>query len=316
MIDTHAHWMPPQVAERVAAAADADERYGRRFGSLLGPLRDRLTNIGELLASMDAAGIDQALVSVPPPAATVHSDQPQARLAEEFNDTLVNTVAAHSGRLMAVIGLPLTEPTWACHEVRRWADDPRVAGVCVPVSVGGTGIDASTYEPFYRLCAEAGLPIFLHPALDEPSAQFAEWNLHSAVAAPLATTVAATRLALSGMLDRVSNLTVVVPHLGGAIPFLFGRLADQSVSDATVRDLAYYFRERMFYDTCAFHPPALHCAAKTIGSERLLLGSDYPFRGHVSRAVADIVDALDGTERQGVLGANAQRLLTVRTAGL
>jgi predicted TIM-barrel fold metal-dependent hydrolase len=51
------------------------------------------------------------------------------------------------------------------------------------------------------------------------------------------------------------------------------------------------------------------CAAETLSPDRILLGSDYPARGSLARAVADIEGSpLDAADRHAILGGNAERL--------
>jgi aminocarboxymuconate-semialdehyde decarboxylase len=93
---------------------------------------------------------------------------------------------------------------------------------------------------------------------------------------------------LSGMLDRVPDLTLIIPHLGGVLPYLAQRLIDQSGRGDADHDLLYYLRRRIYLDTCSFHEPALVCAQDTVGTERIVIGSDYPFRGPITRCMDDI----------------------------
>lgn len=310
--DVHAHWMPESFAARVEAAAESDVDFGRRFASLLGRARPALTDITVLLREMDDAGVDMALVSVPPPASAVPGAESSRYLAAELNDALASTVSAYPSKLRAVLGLPLPDVDAACRELRRWTDYGQFAGIVLPVALGRTGIDADALEPLYRACAESNIPVFLHPALDEASAQLSQWSLHSAIGGPAATTTAVVRLALSGVLDRYPDLTFVAPHLGGLIPTLFGRLADQCTSPLARHQLTHYLSTRIYYDTCVFHPPALQCALETFGVSRFLLGTDYPFRGPISRATKELSEHLDAAANEAITKRNPQRLLTNR----
>lgn len=312
VIDVHAHWMPESFAALVEEAARSDATFRRRFAALLGPARHALADITQLLRQMDEAGVDMALVSVPPPASAVPSAESASAVAAELNDALVATVSGYPAKLRAVLSLPLHDIGAACTELGRWTDQWQFAGVMLPVAVGPAGIDADAFDPLYRACADSNVPVFLHPALDEASAQLSQWNLNSAIGGPLATTTAVVRLALSGVLDRYPDLTIVAPHLGGTIPTLFGRLADQTRSSLARHHLAHYLCERVYYDTCVFHPPALQCALATFGASRLLLGTDYPFRGPVSRATAELHEHLDPAVSELITARNAQRLLMKR----
>ena len=189
---------------------------------------------------------------------------------------------------------------------REMAGESNVRAVSLLAHLDGPQPDGACWGALYAACAERGFPVLLHPSLDPISPPFADWHLGSALGAPLSTTLAAARLALSGMLDRHPELDVVVPHLGGLAPYLFQRLEDQCSPGQAARALSHYWRKRFYYDTCSFHAPALACAVETVGADRLLLGSDYPFRGGLERAVRDL-DALAVPEREIVAALGPRR---------
>jgi aminocarboxymuconate-semialdehyde decarboxylase len=110
------------------------------------------------------------------------------------------------------------------------------------------------------------------------------------------------------MLDRVPELTLIVPHLGGVLPYLTQRLVDQSATGAAEHDALWYMQNRLLFDSCSFHPPALRCAIETVTADRILLGSDYPIRGTLVRAVGDIeTSGLPQPDQAAILQGNARR---------
>jgi len=122
--------------------------------------------------------------------------------------------------------LPLPFAGESLAEPERLALLPRVQGVLVDASTSGWMIDERRFEPLHRRLAELGWPLFLHPPLESrPPVYLASGFAHS-VATVIATTLSAPRLILSGMLDRVPALDVVLPHLGGTIPYLRQWVAD------------------------------------------------------------------------------------------
>ena len=307
VIDVHAHWAPPALLEGVRQAVAADPGYARQFQSLLGSHSAAVGDLGALVASMDAAGVATALVSAPPPAGDLRPSGDAS--AGRLNEQLIAAAGTHSDRLLVAIALPGGDVDGACSEVRRWSGHPLVRAVVMQTSSGDRGIDSTAFLPLYRMCADTGLSVALHPALDESSAQFREWNLHSAIGAPVSTAVAAARLALSGVLDELPDLVVVLPHLGGVIPFLLARMDEQAQSGQAREPISWYVRNRFYFDTCSFHPPALRCARESIGADRLLLGSDFPFRGALSRAVQDLREHLSLEEATAIMSTNAHFLL-------
>ena len=133
------------------------------------------------------------------------------------------------------------------------------------------------------------------------------WGLGGSLGAVFGNSLAAARLILSGMMDRIPNLDLIVTHLGGVLPYLQTRIADLSGNGDAQYDVGTYLRERIWTDNCSYHQPAFQCAVDTMGVDRILLGSDFPFRGSLARCVEDVRSSgLDDSGVQQVLHQNAQ----------
>jgi aminocarboxymuconate-semialdehyde decarboxylase len=142
------------------------------------------------------------------------------------------------------------------------------------------------------------------------------------VGAPVEDTAVALRLIMAGMLDRYPRLKIIVPHLGGVLPFVAQRIDDltgHSVARQRPDDQApaiqgppsAYFR-RLWYDTVNSHPAALRCAHETFGADRLLLGTDFPYL--VGPQWAPLVRYVEQAgfspaDTAAILGDNARALL-------
>ncbi len=146
-----------------------------------------------------------------------------------------------------------------------------------------------------------------------------EYRLDILLGFPVDTTIAAARLVFSGVLERYPNLRLILSHLGGALPFLAGRLAEGSDSfegigkriSGSARD---YFR--MFYlDTIAYEPEILAFGARFAGVEKIVFGTDSPFFGeknlHDCLAVVNDCDPLSDADRQAILTETPKKLFGI-----
>jgi aminocarboxymuconate-semialdehyde decarboxylase len=307
-IDTHSHWIPPSFIAAIDREAQRSEEFARDFGMFSAfPADAPVRRLDLRVEEMDGCGLDRSVLSVPPPGVTFGDRDERRRVAVEANDEILGAAAEHPGRFTVLVSLPLPHVEDALAELERVAGNPSTGGVSLlTVSEHWTPDDAAL-EPVYRRIAELGLPLVTHPAVEPLPAAWSDWALAASVGPVVSSTLGVARLALSGMLDRVPELDVVVPHLGGLLPYIAQRVADFGAGEAE-HDLLHYLRERLWLDTCSFHPPAFRCALETSGVERLMLGSDYPFRGPLARAVQDVVDCVpDPDEQTLVLGATAAR---------
>lgn len=229
------------------------------------------------------------------------------------NDELIAAVGAHLELDRALITIPLHDVDAALAELDRVGDRPEVGGVMVHTVARTWTLDEERFVAVYEDIAGRSLPLMLHPATDPPDLALRDFRLADSLGAMFSSSAGAARFMLSGMLDRVPELIVIVPHLGGTLPYLAQRLVDQNGRGEAEHDVLHYLRTRIWLDSCSFHPPALRCAVDTAGSDRLLLGSDYPLRGPVARAVADITGGpLSSRAAEAVLTENVRRLWALR----
>jgi aminocarboxymuconate-semialdehyde decarboxylase len=258
------------------------------------------------MTAMDQAGVTMALLSALPPGGQLPDPVLAARIAAGINDELLQVAAGHRLRFGVLLALPLPHVTESLRELARIGDHPLAVGVEIFAASQPWTIADDDLEPVYVAVAERQLPVLVHPALEQLPAAQRDWGLDACLAAPVNSSLGTLRLILSGLLDRVPTLTPIVPHLGGVLPFLAQRLDDQA-HGANRHPPSHYLRTRLLYDTCSFHPPALRATAETAGADRLLLGSDFPFRGPLDRPVRDITVNLPAADHQAVLADNAMR---------
>ncbi|BBX65450.1 hypothetical protein MSAS_46240 [Mycobacterium saskatchewanense] len=296
-VDLHFHVAPESFLRRPRSGLD-------RFLDAFPQLRDGAAGRQEL-----AAAGGKAVVSLPWPVPPGTNSDKTAAAVRLCNDELLTAVDEHAEYSGAMITVDLTDPAAAVAEVGRVVEAPALAGVMIYVSPT-TRLDNHRLSEFYAELSARRLLLFLHPALEPPLDGATDWNLNASLSPPIVTSIAAARMMLSGTLDEHPGLDLVIPHLGGVLPYLAQRLIDQSDRGAARHDIPTYLRNRTYLDTCSFHQPALRCALDTVGPSRLVLGSDYPFRGPVERALADVRDSgFDEAIQELVLSRNAETIV-------
>lgn len=314
-IDVHHHYAPAGYRTIAAKHARNDMQFAALNASVApGDDADPLMRLDLRLSEMAACGLDAAVLSVNPPSAMPDDAGLAAELCAAGNDGLLAACRAHPDRFTMLAMLPLPHARETLRELDRIAKLPETRGVCVGVGAFRYAPDDPAWSEVLERIQELGLPLALHPSLRDPKASadplvaaFGDFRLMSGALSMVGTTVVALRFVLSGLLDRLPRLDVIVPHLGGVVPYLAQRLEDQTrgVNEAP---LSSYLRERLFYDSCSFHPPALACAIDTVGAGRIMLGSDYPFRGALERPLSAARDAaIPDADRARILGKTASR---------
>ena len=103
------------------------------------------------------------------------------------------------------------------------------------------------------------------------------------------TTRAAFNLAYTGTLERFPNITWVMAHAGGTVPYLVGRfsllwMVDHDLAERAPLGAAAYMAN-LYYDTAlSANPHVLSSLAELVGWDHVVFGSDFPFAPELARA--------------------------------
>ncbi len=271
VVDAHVHAFPDEV---IASRDDLVQR-DHWFGQLYANPKALLTNADQLLASMERAGVDHAIMCGFP-----WSDPGLCRL----NNDWMASVAAASGERLSWLGIV----------VPQHAAAPREAERCFALGAVGIGelngdgqgfdlTDQTSLADFTAICVAAGRPILLHAT--EP------------VGHGYPGKGTATPDRLLHFLAANQGLDVVLAHWGGGLPFYelmpeIGALC-----------------QRVRYDTAAspylYRHDILRAAADLVGPDRILWGSDFPVLGQNRFLRQTLSTGLDPDSLRRIVGGTA-----------
>jgi predicted TIM-barrel fold metal-dependent hydrolase len=157
--------------------------------------------------------------------------------------------------------------------------------------------------------AELRRPIFIHPTVPLNRNYLTDLIPISAVAFTVDTTVAAMRLALSGVLTEYAAAPVIIPHAGGTLPYLMPRLDGSLFTHQRGIKEASPILKTLYMDTVVHSVEPLQWCYQTMGASKLLFGTDHPY-GQWARHTIDAMAQLacSDAEREQMYHGNAERL--------
>src|SRR5205823_10070537 len=109
-------------------------------------------------------------------------------------------------------------------ELERVATLKGIRAVYLGTNVNGRELSAPEFAPVFARLEALGLPVLLHPISVVGAERLRPFYLHNLLGNPFDTAIAAAHLVFGGVLDRHPKLQVCLPHAGGALPYLVGRL--------------------------------------------------------------------------------------------
>lgn len=323
-IDVHAHWYPDAFLKELARRGPAHglewrEVEGKgpqfRYGHLMtGPAGPRFVDLDARLQAMHEQGVDVHALSLSQPMIYWAGEQDGHALSVVFNDCLVDAYERHPSRFVGLATLPMQSPELAAREAERVCRLPGIRGVYLATRVLDKELSDPSFFPVYERLEALGLPVFLHPVFVLEPHRLQDHYLTNLLGNPFETAIAAAHLIFGGVLDRFPKLEFVLPHAGGAFPWLVGRLNRGWEKREDLRrksDSPFTYLRRFHYDTIGYADPVIEYLVKQVGADRILMGSDYCFPIALERPV-DIVTqhpTLTSDEQRAILEGNARRLL-------
>lgn len=323
ILDSHFHWWPRSFFERLSARstfpraqaiAGGGYDYWRKPGATgLLDLEVDWFDIERQFAHMDGLGHQVDVVSSIGPLSIHFSDVPPEEGRDSalmWNEEVAAMQRKYRGRFWGTAAVPLTDTRAAIEVLDDAVERLGLIGVNVPGSVGNDPrIDAERLEPFYARVEELGVPIFLHPtdAIFHDILEGYDGALHLSLGRVIEVSVAASRLILSGLMERHPKLTVIMSHTGGALPYQSGRM-DKNGKKARLPKPPSTYIKRMVTDTVSPHSLGIKFAIEYYGIDHVMYGTDYPcWDPATCLRLIDEID-LSPADRQKLFYGNARRV--------
>lgn len=323
-IDIHAHYYSRSYLDLIA---DEGKRFKAEYrmtaegfffdtpGGSGARMPLKFIDLDERFAEMDRARVDVHVLSLSQPMVYWADGDLSHRLARAWNDAASAAHLMHPERIFAFMTLPMLDRDRALDELRRAAKLPGMRGVYLGTNIDGRDLDDPLFAPIFAQIEQLDLPVFLHPIQPTGGKRLDFFLMHNALGFPFDTAIAACHLIFGGVLDRHPRLKVNLPHAGGVLPILIGRIDHAYRISGAAKRIAHppsVYLKRFTYDTITHSKPILEWVISQVGISRIMLGSDYCFPMGTDQPTK-IVDRLGLEERPRalILGGTAAKLLQI-----
>ena len=326
-IDIHAHYVPPQLIDAVAArgkdigvllvqSGGASPALHFDYGFKVRPFFPRLVEpVDQRLAWLDEQGIDLQIVGTWPDIFG-YGLAPDACVAwhRMLNDTLAAWCTDNANRFAWIGSVPLSQPEVAAKELER-ASGLGACGVIISSNIENINIGELPLDAFWRKAEALGMPVLIHPVLVGSAPRAAKFGLAQVVQYTFDTTLGIGSVLMSGVLDRFPGLKLVLSHGGGAYPYLAGRFdimhqrMDRTAQGDVAAEQPSAYATQMTYDSIVHAPKALRFLIDVAGLDNVVLGTDYSFPPADMEPLAHLRSAgLSAAEIDAIADANPRRV--------
>ena len=274
-IDVHAHLWTDEYLDLAESYGKSDTGTQRGRGAGTGQ-----KEIEKRFATMEAAGVDLQVLSVSPQFPHFENQQHAINGARKANDMLADAVRKWPRRFGAFAAVPLPHVDAALTEIDRALGQLGMLGVALGTDVLGRSLADPAFAPVYQELNRRASVIFIHPSGNAAFSHLISEN-HATwmIGAPVEDAVAVTNIIAAGIPSRFPQLKIITAHLGGALPLVLDRMDSVSTWEyPEIPEKPSVAAKRMWYDTVDYGSvPALRAAVDTLGADRLVLGSDFPY---------------------------------------
>jgi predicted TIM-barrel fold metal-dependent hydrolase len=276
LIDFHTHIFSPDIQQH-------REHYCTRdpwFNALYRDIRSRLASAEDLIAEMDATGVDAAIA--------FSFGWTDPGLIEETNSYVMDSMRRYPGRIYGMAVLQPTVGERAVRELERCAEAGMVGlGELMPHGQGYRLSDIDLLTPVMEVVRQHQLLVLSH--CSEPVGH--SYPGKGNVSLPDIVT----------FLTAFPDVRFIAAHWGGGLPFYSLMPEIQRVT------------ANVWYDTAAspylYRNTIVPAVAQIVGADRILFASDYGLL-HQQRVIDYVRQSgLSTEEVEMVLGGNAKALL-------
>jgi aminocarboxymuconate-semialdehyde decarboxylase len=322
--DLHSHVIPPTIVE---AMKRDPQRFGMKVEERDGKIYfERRGQVSEMepeffsaeakVAAMDRMKIDVSALSVAPPT-YFYALPPDAGLAASklSNDGIAQMVAKHPDRLRGMATLPMQDPDAAIVELERVVKEYKFKAVEIGTSVEGEQLAHPKFRKLLKTIEQLGCFIFTHPYACSAKGGMDGFELFNLIGYPLDSTIMIAHLMLTGALDDLKKLKIVVPHGGGYVPYQIGRFEhghqNRPAASSKTKSSPYEMLKRFYFDALTHDPRSTRHLINVMGADHVVIGTDNPF----NMGYEDPLGRLDATpgitaeEREWIRSRTAAMLL-------
>ena len=328
-IDLHTHLMPHcmwKTVDKGESWHGMQHEAGDGLGFVAGNGKRIFINSPKLrftpeerIADMDKYGTDVQVVSIHTPLFPYHWEPGLAlQMSKDVNDEIAGMAKQYPDRYAGLATLPAQDVNASIDELDRAVNVLGLKGAELDTVMNGENWDEPRFLPLFKAAESMGALLFFHPQPQENIVALEKtrkYGLPNSIGVPLEDTLLVATLIFGGILEQCPNLKVCIAHGGGPACFGMGRMdhAWKVRSEARVnipRPPSTYKRQ-IYYAFLTSSEAALRFLIDSVGVDRVVVGSDWPFVGWDPSPAGwlESLESLSQEEKERISWKNLEELL-------
>ncbi len=317
-IDIHAHITP----EGFVRAIKLGESWHGMTSSALDIHRNNPKTSWtpeERLADMNSLGVDVQVLSTNAYFYNYDKDPKiVAAMDQEANDYVSQLTKDHPDRFSGFCNLPMQDVKASIAELERGVTKLGLKGAMIGDNVNGKNYDEKQFLPFWKAAERLGAVILVHQGGPTVVNQRTErYHLPNTIGNLADRALTFASLVFGGVMDACPDLKVCLCHGGGYTCFGIGRMDRgwqvRQEARVNIQQPPSAYLNRFYYDCLTHSEAALRMLIDTVGIDRVVFGTDWPFDMAIDWPVSWLLslESLTEEEKEAILYKNLEKLLGI-----
>jgi len=327
-IDIHAHTAPSKAVHLAEGKewhgftkqSEAGRHFLVRDSNRYGLHPSYFRTPEERLAQMDAMGVDVHVLSTW--TQLYNYDLPlEVGIATsvDCNDYVAELTKSWPQRFAGLATLPMQDVKAAVAELERAVVQLGLKGAMINDHVNGHNYDEPQFLPFWKAAEQLNALIFFHQVENDTiiSVRPDPYGLGNSIGNLADRTISFASLVFGGVMDKCPDLKVCLAHGGGYTCFGAGRMDRgwevRSEARVNITQPPSKYLKKFYYDCLTSSEAALRFVIDTVGADRVVLASDWPYDVGFESPVEWInsLESLTQGEKEAILWKNLESLLGI-----
>ena len=272
----------------------------------------------ERIADMNSLGVDVQVLSTNASFYNYDMDASVvAAMARDCNDYVAQLTKDYPDRFSGFATLPMQDVAASVAELER-SMNMGLKGAMIGDQVNGKTFDEPEFMPLWKSAEASGAVMLIHQGGNTiVSPRSNRYHLPNTIGNLADRAVTFASFVFGGVMDACPGLRVCLCHGGGYTCYGIGRMDRgwQVRREARIHitQPPSKYLDKFYYDCLTHSEEALRYLIDSVGIDRVVFGTDWPFDMATDWPVSDILrmQSLTMEEKEAILHGNLERLLGI-----
>ena len=315
-IDIHAHISPEPFIKAMKAG---ENWHGITEDVVASHLHNPRTvwSPDQRLADMNSLGADVHVLSTNATFYQYNRDASKtAAMHRDCNDYVSGLMKQHPTRFSGLATLPMQDVAASVAELERSVNELGLRGAMIGDHVNGKTYDNREFWPLWKAAEELGAVFLIHQGGGTVvTERLDDYHLSNAIGNLADRTITFASFVYGGVMDAFPDLRICLSHGGGYVCNGIGRMDRvwqvRPEARVNINNKPSEYLRSFYYDNLTHSEQALRYLIDTVGVDRVLYGTDWPFDMCTDWPVSDLLqmESITQEEKEAILYKNLEDLL-------